>query len=74
MEQNNNYKEFEIICDNELLMKKVIYIYNNVYNTDFKLIEYILDEVNFAKLGGNVKLSDIFDLGSMYGRMSLSRN
>jgi hypothetical protein len=66
MEQNNNYQEFEVICDNEILMNKVIYI----YNTNFKLIEYVLDEVNFARLGGNITLSDIFNLGSMYGRMS----
>jgi hypothetical protein len=53
-------------------MDKVIFIYNKTYNTNFELIEYILDEVNFAKIGGNIELSDIFNLGNMYGRMSCS--
>ncbi|GHT71752.1 hypothetical protein AGMMS50239_41010 [Bacteroidia bacterium] len=70
MEQNNKYQVFEIICDDKELISKVIYLYNNTYNTNFELIDYILDEVNFAKIGGNVQASDIFSLGSIYGRMS----
>jgi hypothetical protein len=69
MEQNNDYKIFEIICDNEEIIKKAIEIYNMAYNKDFTLVEYIFDEVNFAKIGGHISLSDIFDLGCMYMRM-----
>ena len=74
MEQNNSYKIFEVICDYEEVIQKAICIYNNTYDKDFKLIEYILDEVNFAKIEGYVSLSDIFDLGCMYTRMINNEN
>jgi hypothetical protein len=71
MVSNNDYKTFEVICDSEDIILKAIYIYNNTYNKDFKLIEYILDEVNFAVIGGNVSTSDIFDLGCLYARLTI---
>jgi hypothetical protein len=69
MVSNSNYQVFEIICDDELLIQKTIKIFNDTYSTNFKLVEYVLDEVNFAKIGGsNIKLSDVFSLGCMYTR------
>ncbi|MDZ4756971.1 MAG: hypothetical protein SGJ10_02375 [Bacteroidota bacterium] len=70
MEQNKKHEIFEIICDDEIFIIKAINIYNKTYLTDFKLLEYVLDEVNFAKISGTVYLSDIFQLGSLYGRLS----
>jgi hypothetical protein len=61
MEQNNKYQVFEVICDSKELMNEVICLYNNTYNTNFDLIDYILDEVSFAKIGGNIRTSDIFN-------------
>lgn len=69
MEQNKTYQVFEIICDSERNIKNAIYIYNNTYNRDFELLEYILDEVNFAKIGGHITLTDVFDLGCIYTRL-----
>lgn len=74
MEQNNEYKIFEVICDSEEIIQSAIYTYNKTYNTDFTLIEYILDEVNFAKIGGHIYLSDIFDLACLYTRLVESKN
>ncbi|AEK24018.1 MULTISPECIES: hypothetical protein [Capnocytophaga] len=68
MEENKEFT-FEVICDNEEVLKKAICIYNSTYKTNFELEEYILDEVNFAKIKGNVSLSDIFDLGCIYTRL-----
>ena len=52
------YKEliFEIICDNEDIIKRSINIYNQTYSTDFELVEYIFDEVNFARIKGSISL------------------
>lgn len=74
MELNKTYQVFEIICDSEKIIKKAIYIYNNTYNKDFELLEYILDEVNFAKIGGHITLSDVFDLGCIYTRLLNNEN
>ena len=71
MEQNKKYQIIEIICDDEILLNKVIDLYNKTYSCDFQILESILDEVNFAKISGNVSLEDIFQLGSLYGRMSI---
>jgi len=70
MKSSKDYYLFEVICDDEKMITEAIYIYNQTYSTNFKLIEYIYDEVNFAKIGGNIHLSDIFSLGSMYARMT----
>ena len=67
----DNLKEFIVICDHEDILLEAIRIYNQTYKTDFELKEMIHDEVNFAKITGyKLKASDIFSLGSMYGRIS----
>ena len=70
MEENKELI-FEIICDNEDIIKRSINIYNQTYVTDFELVEYIFDEVNFARIKGNISLADIFDLGCLYTRLTL---
>ena len=40
MEENKELI-FEIICDNEDIIKRSINIYNQTYSTDFELVEYI---------------------------------
>ncbi len=70
MEQNKKHRVIEIICDNEEKIIEAINLYNKTYKTDFQLLEYILDEVNFAKISGTITLEDIFQLGSLYGRIS----
>ena len=69
--QENKELIFEIICDNENIIKRAINIYNQTYSTDFELVEYIFDEVNFARIKGNISLADIFDLGCLYTRLTL---
>ncbi len=71
MEQNKKLI-FEVICDDESAIIKSIELYNKTYKTNFKMLEYILDEVNFARISGNVQLSDIFQLGIIYSRLSAS--
>ena len=62
---------FEVICDDEELIIKAISLYNQTYKTNFALVEYKLDEVNFAVIeASNIGLSDIYDLGILYGRLS----
>ena len=70
MEENKELI-FEIICDNKDIIKRAINIYNQTYSTDFELVEYIFDEVNFARIKGNISLADIFDLGCLYTRLTL---
>ena len=55
MEENKELI-FEIICDNEDIIKRAINIYNQTYSTDFELVEYIFDEVNFARIKGSISL------------------
>ena len=55
---------FEIICNDDKVIKEAISEYNNIYHTDFYIIEVIYNEVIFAKIRvSNYKISNIFDLG-----------
>jgi hypothetical protein len=70
MESNENEMlEFKIIIDYSSIIEEAIEIYNEVYHTDFVVVEYIDDEVRFAKVRARkAKLSDVFDLGVTYAR------
>jgi len=58
---------FEIICDDKLFPESVE-SYNKSYKTDFSIVEFIYDEVIFAKIRvTKYKQSDIFQLGYQYG-------
>ncbi|WP_428653944.1 hypothetical protein [Runella sp.] len=66
MEQNKELI-FEIICD-DILFPESVKIYNKSYNTDFEILEFIFDEVTFAKVKvTKFKPMDIFQLGYQYG-------
>jgi hypothetical protein len=56
--------EFTIISTDDKVILEAIQEYNRIYHTNFKVIEFIYDEVVFAKITATqCKLSDIFDLG-----------
>jgi hypothetical protein len=60
--------EFNVISSDDILIKEIIESYNNTYNTDFEIVEFIYDEVIFAKLRvSKYTLSDIFYLGYQFG-------
>ena len=66
--------EFLVVCDYENVIEDAIALYNSTYKTDFRLVEYIEDEVMLAKINvSESRVSDIFDLGKMYGKMTLRR-
>ena len=66
MEQNKELI-FEIICD-DVLFPESVNSYNQSYKTDFKILEFIFDEVTFAKVRvTKYTPMDIFQLGYQYG-------
>ncbi len=67
MEQNNQIK-FRVICNNEKYLNSTLQWYNSIYKTDFKVSEFILDEVNFAVIEATrYSISDIFNIGYAFG-------
>ncbi len=69
MEQDK--REMFLICDYESLLRESIIWYNSVHKTDFVFVEYIYDEVNFAKVEyANATDAQLFDLGRIYGGKS----
>ncbi len=67
MEQNN-FTEFSIICNDRKHLEATIQWYNRNYKTNFEIIEYTFDEVNFAKIRVSIyKISDIFSIGYQFG-------
>lgn len=71
MESNKKeLMEFMIPCASKSLIEETLAIYNKIYKTDFLLIEYVLDEVHFARIqASNARLSDVFELGKTYARV-----
>lgn len=68
MEQD---KRLRIITNYDNLLSEAIERYNSIYKTDFKFIEFIRDEVNFAIVEyNNATESQVFDLGRIFGGMS----
>ncbi|GHT71758.1 hypothetical protein AGMMS50239_41030 [Bacteroidia bacterium] len=68
MESNNKTVEFSVISSDDILIKEIIESYNEIYNTDFEIIEFIYDEVVFAKPRvSKYTLRDIFSLGYQFG-------
>jgi hypothetical protein len=60
--------KFKVICNREEYLFDTLNWYNSVYNTDFEIINYILDEVNFAEIQvENYKTTDIFNIGYLFG-------
>ena len=69
MEQNKtNPLIFDVICGDDKLIIDSINSYNKYYKTDFEVVEFIYDEVIFARLKATqYKISDIFALGCQFG-------
>ncbi len=66
MEQKNS--NFTVICNEKKYLEDSIQWYNKNYKTDFEIIDFIEDEVNFAEIKvTKYKLSDIFRLGYQFG-------
>ena len=60
--------KFRVICNDEKYLKSSIDWYNSVYKTDFKIIDFVLDEVNFADITATkYSLTDIFNIGYQFG-------
>jgi hypothetical protein len=56
--------EFTIISNDDKVIMEAITEYNRIYKTNFEVVEFIYDEVVFAKIKvSQYILSDIFDLG-----------
>lgn len=60
--------EFEIITGDDILIKKSVENYNKTYKTDFEIVNFVYDEVVFARIKvTKYKISDIFALGYQFG-------
>ena len=56
--------EFTIISTDDEIILEAIKEYNRIYKTDFEVVEFIYDEVVFAKINASkCELSHVFDLG-----------
>lgn len=68
MEQD---KKLRIVTNYEHLLLEAINSYNSTYKTDFRLKEFVFDEVNFAIVEyRNANENNIFDLGRIFGGMT----
>jgi hypothetical protein len=66
MEQNNTV--FTVICNDEKYLKESLDWYNSIYQTNFRIRRFILDEVNFAEIEVHkFELKDIFNIGYAFG-------
>jgi hypothetical protein len=60
--------DFKVICNKEEYLKDTLNWYNTIYGTDFEITNYIVDEVNFAKIQvANYTITDIFNIGYLLG-------
>tara|TARA_B100000965_G_C19513100_1_gene722842 strand:+ start:845 stop:1072 length:228 start_codon:yes stop_codon:yes gene_type:complete len=60
--------EFTVISSDDKLIKEVVKKYNEIYKTDFEIVNFIYDEVVFCKLKvTKYNTKDIFDLGYQFG-------
>jgi hypothetical protein len=60
--------KLKIISSDDKLILDVIENYNKVYGTDFRVEEFIYDEVVFAVLSATrFTYRDVFDLGYQFG-------
>ena len=63
-----NKKQFRIHTNHKDLLLNAIEKFNNVYKTDFSLVEYVWDEVNYAIIEYESASDDkIFNLGYQFG-------
>ncbi|MEL4308120.1 hypothetical protein [Joostella sp. CR20] len=65
-----SYKKtiFRIMSDNEERLEQTLKWYNDLYDTDFKIVNIVYDEVNFVDLESTkFTLTDIFNIGYQLG-------
>ncbi len=68
MEQNNKEIKFDVISNDREKLEETLNWYNSVFNTDFIIVNYVLDEVSFAEIkASKFKLTDIFNIGYAFG-------
>lgn len=68
MSLNDKEIEFRVICNDKKQLEASIHWYNSIYNTDFLITKFILDEVNFAYIKvTKYTFSDIFNIGHTFG-------
>ncbi len=66
-----NRTKFQVISNDDLLIQEVIQSYNDRYGTDFRVDNFIYDEVVFAELSvSKFTLYDIFKLGYQFGEFA----
>ncbi|PRY24136.1 hypothetical protein CLV58_14035 [Spirosoma oryzae] len=62
--------EFSVFCNDEENLTKCIDWYNSNYQTDFRIIRMVYDEVTFADIEvTKYNLYDVFELGHQFGIM-----
>jgi hypothetical protein len=63
-----NKKVLRIVTNHKDILINSINMFNNIYKTDFALVEYVKDEVNFALVEYlNTSNNQIFDFGYQFG-------
>lgn len=71
MESNNRINVF---TNYEALLKETIDWYNPLYNTDFYIEKYVLDEVRFAVVRfSQATNDDIFRFAHLYGMVEFKK-
>lgn len=56
-----NISKFTVMCNDRQHLQLSIDWYNTTYKTDFEIIDFIFDEVNFAEIQvSKYSLKDIF--------------
>jgi len=58
---------FDIVCTDDKVILEAIEAYNKMYKTNFEVIEFIYDDVVFARIKvSEYEVSNIFDLGYFF--------
>jgi len=68
MEQNNLI-QFDVICNEQDILEKILNWYNNTYKTDFEIVNWVGGELGFATIQTSKITSqrDIFNIGFQFG-------
>lgn len=68
---DSSKKSILIIADYEHILRFVIDKYNDIYDTDFEISEFVIDGVGKATVDYlKATEADVFHLATNYGRMS----
>ena len=68
LDKEEKRTEFQIISSDDKLILESVESYNKTYGTDFKVENFIYDEVVFALISvSKLNLKDVFHLGYQFG-------